>query len=344
MADARPLLAFVALLIVALCLASARPGGRTDPLRVDGVDRMPDVGFGTCCRKAAKGQPLIDSTLHYLEAGGRLLDTAQLYGNHRDVGAAVGQFVRSSGVKRESLWITSKVRTLGKGGARTSAAAVAAVDESLDELGLAYLDLMLVHHPIDDPATAVAVWRGLLEAKAAGKLRHVGVSNHDRAQIEALERATGARPAVNQIEFHPWVPDSTVELARWCQRRGVAVTGYGSLGSSRARSDAQQGALAQMAAERGVSSAQLLLGWALEQGVAMIPGATSAEHIRANLRLARAPPPNRALAPPLAPPLQLGPAGRERLRREAMPPSWRRWAQLAGEKKPEKNATAHSAN
>ena len=163
-------------------------------LVLDGDERkpMPSVGFGTCCRKAAKGRPLIKSTNEYLRQGGRLIDTAQMYGNHRDLAVAL----RESGVPREQVWLTSKVNTKVY---NTRAAAAAAVAESCKELGVAYVDLMLVHGLWTlSEAQMVEVWRGLIDAKTAGTTKHIGVSNFDIASIEKLTAATGVAPAAHQ--------------------------------------------------------------------------------------------------------------------------------------------------
>lgn len=107
------------------------------------------------------------------------------------------------------------------------------------------------------------------------------MSNYNRDQIEQLESATGVLPAVNQMEYHPWVPIETRKLFRWCRSRGIAVTVYGSLGGSQNKA---RGNVISMIAERHkVSNAQVLLRWALDQGAAVIPGATSQAHIRENL-------------------------------------------------------------
>ena len=135
-----------------------------------------------------------------------------------------------------------------------------------------YVDLMLIHHQTDD---AVEIWRGLLDAKAQGLCKHIGVSNFERPQIEALERATGARPALNEVEFHPFVDGAARTLVAWCLDHGIAVTAFNSLGGS--KNQGASDAVAAVAKTRHTSPAAVLLRWALDQGVAVIPGATSAD-------------------------------------------------------------------
>ena len=280
--------------------------------------RMPVMGFGTCCRKSAKGPPLIASTLEYLSQGGRLIDTAQMYQNHRDLKVAI----QRSGVPREQLWVTSKVMTVRgelqgklKGGA-LKAATVRQVEKILEELGLEYIDLLLLHHAMNNgPEERAWQFRGLLAAKERGLVRHCGVSNFDRRQIEALKEATGALPAVNQLEFHPYVLPETFELVSWCQASGIAVTAYGSLGSSKTGGKAGEGVSA-VASRHGVTSAAVLLRWALSKGCAVIPGATSAIHIFENLH---------------PKPFVLTAEDEDSIRRKAPPSSWRFWNNMAKE-------------
>ena len=134
------------------------------------------------------------------------------------------------------------------------------------------------------------MWRGLLAAQSAGKVRHVGVSNFNRPQIEALVACTGVWPAINELEFHPWVSSTTRELVRWCHEHGIVVIAYGSLGGSTNRASGGD-AVSVIASAHNASAARVLLRWAIQQGVVVIPGATSAAHIGDNLALLRAAPP-----------------------------------------------------
>ena len=117
--------------------------------------RMPANGLGTCCRKTARGQPIIDATKEYLRLGGRLIDTAMAYRNHEEIGEAL----RASGVKREAVWITSK---LASGTVNSYAKGLAAVDNILQEIGTSYLDLVLIHSPQQcaNQICGVPRWRG----------------------------------------------------------------------------------------------------------------------------------------------------------------------------------------
>eukprot|EP00931_Biecheleriopsis_adriatica_P064352 TRINITY_DN39147_c0_g1_i2.p1 TRINITY_DN39147_c0_g1~~TRINITY_DN39147_c0_g1_i2.p1 ORF type:complete len:180 (+),score=35.28 TRINITY_DN39147_c0_g1_i2:407-946(+) len=128
------------------------------------------------------------------------------------------------------------------------------------------------------------LWKGLIDAKSSGLVRNIGVSNHNQAEIERLIAATGVKPVVNQIEFHPWVPPETKDLVKWCQSQGIAVTAYGSLGGAGNKANGDE--IEDVADKRKISKSQVLLRWALNQGVAVIPGSNNEKHIRENLELA----------------------------------------------------------
>ena len=240
---------------------------------------MPLIGFGTCCRKSSTGPLLIRSTLDFLAAGGRLIDTAEMYGNHKDLKRAILQ----SGVPRSELWITSKVNTKR---VFTRAGAKRAVATSIRELGVSRLDLMLLHGAFKQTsAQREAVWRGLIGAKAEGLVREIGVSNYDRGQIEQLVAATAVTPAVVQLECNPWVANATHEYVQWLQGQGIAVTAYASLRPRGQQAVGGWGGVSQVAKRHGVTSSQVLLRWAIDRRVAVIPGATSKGHIVENLKL-----------------------------------------------------------
>jgi len=261
-------------------IAPARVKAEVSALPVAGNSKlMPTIGYGTCCRPGARGEELVEGVKAYLAAGGRLIDTAQIYSNHEDIAEAIQQ----SAVDREELWITSKVRVQS---CNTPDDVIKAVDTSLQQLDIGYLDLMLLHGGDGwgiSPERDEALWRGLIAAQKAGKVRSIGVSNHNREEVERLITKTKVVPAVNQLEFHPWVPAETRDLVRWCQEKGIVVTAYGSLGGSvnKARGEV----VSQVAKNYGKTNAQVLLRWALDQGVAVIPGTNSEEHIREDLDL-----------------------------------------------------------
>jgi 2,5-diketo-D-gluconate reductase A len=297
-------------MLASALLALAAPSPAVPGIVLDGDAQkpMPALGFGTCCRASAKGPPLITSTKEYLQQGGRLIDTAIMYGNHRDLAVAI----RESGVPREELWVTSKINTMTS---KTREATKKACEKSAAELGLQYVDLMLIHGvwTISDEQ-AVEVWRGLMDAKAAGTVKHIGVSNFEDSSVKRLISETSVKPAVIQLEYHPWVEGNVHELVRWCQKEGIAVTAYGSLGGSKNKARGDE--IAAIATAHSATPAQVLLRWATNRGVAVIPGATSAEHIRQNLEL---------------PVLQLSEEELRRMGSTEKPAAFKRWGNLRSE-------------
>ena len=148
---------------IALCLSVAAALAELETIKLAGGLEMPANGLGTCCRKTARGQPIIDATKAYLQLGGRLIDTAMAYRNHEEIGEAL----RASGVKREDVWITSK---LASGTVNSYAKGISAIDNILQEIGASYLDLVLIHSPKMGRDKAVAVWKSLIDAKKNGSL------------------------------------------------------------------------------------------------------------------------------------------------------------------------------
>uniref|UniRef100_A0A7S1AE01 NADP-dependent oxidoreductase domain-containing protein n=1 Tax=Noctiluca scintillans TaxID=2966 RepID=A0A7S1AE01_NOCSC len=263
--------------------------------------KMPMIGFGTCCRASATGQDLEKSLLTYFALGGKLVDTAQTYGNHKNIANAI----RVAGIPREELWITTKINTLGL----TSAGEVfASVRSSLQELDLKYIDLVLLHTAAHNATLRTAQWKGLVSARLAGLVGQIGVSNWNKEHIKELVLGGMEKPAVNQLEYHPWSPPVYYELVQWCQNEGIMVTAYGSLGGEGSKDEGV--VVHEQAAAHGVTASQLLLRWAVTQGVAVIPGATSEQHIAENMQ---------------TPSFSLSVKEFQALRNSPMPQGWRCW-------------------
>lgn len=222
---------------------------------------IPLLGFGTW---QLTGDTAREATSAALRVGYRHLDTATVYGNEAEVGAAL----RGSGVARDEVFVTSKVPP------GEAARAREVLQDSLRLLGIDALDLWLVHWTEDgaDPA----LWADLCQAQADGLVRDVGVSNHSLAQIDELEQATGVRPAVNQIKWSPFLHDAA--LLDGHRERGVVVEGYSGLKGGTLEDPAVQ----QVAARTGRTPAQVLIAWQLQHGVVVIPKSTQESRIREN--------------------------------------------------------------
>jgi diketogulonate reductase-like aldo/keto reductase len=213
-----------------------------------------------------------------VEIGYRHLDTAQAYANER----GVGEGIRGSGIPRDEIFVTSKLAAECK----SYAQAKALVDESLQTLGLDHIDLMLIHSP--QPWAEfrqgehffegnLAAWRALEEAHAAGKLRAIGVSNFERADLENLLDNGSVRPVVNQVLAH--VGATPFDLIDYCRSRDILVEAYSPVAHGALLNSASLGALA---GRYGVSVAQLCIRYCLQLGLLPLPKTSKAEHLRDN--------------------------------------------------------------
>eukprot|EP00439_Symbiodinium_sp_Y106_P056280 s5458_g7.t2 len=244
---------------------------------------FPCLGFSEICGDAAR-----QGVLDFLLQGGRHLDTAQIYGNHKEVGAGVRQALER-GVPREEIFLTTKIWPDDFGWERT----MAWVPRMLDELGLEYVDLVLLHMARADGKDCGApkqcrqeTWLALQRFQNKGQIRALGVSNFGPRQMQELADLGGAPVAANQLEYHPWVPDVHRKTVDWCHRNGVAVTAYGSMGSnSYAPQIISQGALQQIGDWHGKTAGQILLRWAIQQNVSVIPGTSNPKHQSENLQI-----------------------------------------------------------
>jgi diketogulonate reductase-like aldo/keto reductase len=239
-----------------------RPPISDESVELASGTRMPLLGLGTW---QARGRDAVEAVRSALELGYRLIDTATMYGNEAEVGRAVAE----SGVPREEVFVTTKLPPSRAGRER------ATLRESLDALGLDYVDLWLVHWPPTGGARP-DVWARLLEAQADGLAREVGVSNYGVRQLDELERATGRLPAVNQIEWGPALHDRSVLEAH--RGRGVQLEGYSPLRTTNLRDRR----LGRIAGQHGVTPAQVVLRWHVEHRIVAIPKSTNATRIAEN--------------------------------------------------------------
>lgn len=229
---------------------------------------IPAIGFGTYPLLGSEG---VEAVVSAVEVGYRLIDTAVNYGNE----ASVGEAIRRCGVPREELFVTSKLPGRHHG----YADAIASTEESLERLGLDYLDLHLIHWPNPSVDRYVEAWRALVEARERGLVRSVGVSNFTRAHLDRIIADTGVVPAVNQIELHPAFPQPEMRAAH--AELGVLTEAWSPLGK---RAAPYGEPVVVAAAERlGVTPAQVILRWHVEIGSLPIPKSASASRQVENL-------------------------------------------------------------
>ncbi|WP_368497498.1 aldo/keto reductase [Herbiconiux sp. A18JL235] len=221
----------------------------------DGRD-MPALGFGTYPLRGEDGVAAIVSAI---DTGYRSLDTAFNYDNE----GAVGEAIRRSGIRRDELFVTSKL----PGRYHGRAEAAEAVRESTWRLGLEQLDLYLIHWPNPSVDKYVEAWEALVEAREDGLVRSIGVSNFTRAQLDRIIAATGVTPAVNQIELHPYFPQ--VEQRAVNAELGIATEAWSPLGKRNAAYG--QRAVLDAAEAHGVTPAQVILRWHVQLGSVPIP-------------------------------------------------------------------------
>jgi len=227
-----------------------------------GGGAMPLLGFGTW---QMRGDEAYQSVVDALESGYRHLDTATMYGNEAEVGRAL----RDSGVPRDEVFLTTKLPPERAGREH------ATLDASLHALGVAAVDLWLIHWP-PNRGRSVAVWREFVAARDAGRARAIGVSNYGIDGIDELTGATGQVPAVNQIRWGPSLYDP--KLVAQHRERGVVVEGYSPFKST----NLHDPVLTRIAAAHGVDPARVVLRWHLQHQIVVIPKSRTPERIAGN--------------------------------------------------------------
>jgi len=228
--------------------------------------RIPLLGFGTW---QLKGQDAVRATSAALATGYRHLDTATVYGNEREVGRALAE----SGVPRDDVFVTTKCPP-GRAGQELDI-----LRESLELLQTDHVDLWLIHWPGEGSANT-DMWRAFVEARQAGLARAIGVSNFDISLIDDVTEATGAAPAVNQVEWSPLLFDAKT-LAEH-RARDIALEGYSALRGG----TLEHPAIVEIAKRTGRTPAQVIIRWHLQHDVIVIPKSVNADRIRSNADVA----------------------------------------------------------
>ena len=237
--------------------------------------QIPRLGLGTWFIDDDRAAEAVRAAVRL---GYRLIDTAQAYGNER----GVGEGVRTCGLPREALFVASKVAAELK----TYDEAARSIDETLERMGLDYLDQMIIHSPQPWREFRVekryfeenrAVWRALEDAQAAGKIRVIGVSNFLRDDLESLLSDCRVKPAVNQILLH--ISNSDLTLLDFCRMQNIQVEAYSPIAHGEALKNP---AIADMAQKYGVSAAQLCIRYVLQLGTVALPKTADPAHMADN--------------------------------------------------------------
>ena len=227
---------------------------------------MPRLGLGTW---RLSGRDCETAVRLALDMGYRHIDTAEMYGNHREIAEGIA----ASGVSRSEIFLTTKVWS----SSLRRHEVFESFDRDLTELNTDYVDLLLIHWP--DSSVPLAETLGAFdELVDRGRVRNIGVSNFPSSLLEEAVGAAKHPIAANQVECHPFL--NQTKLLGTCRRQGVILTAYSPLARGRALDD---GTLSSIAENHGKSPAQAALRWQIQRGVTVIPKASSWEHLRANM-------------------------------------------------------------
>lgn len=257
---------------------------------------IPYLGFGTYLIANDEVAAVVSEAIR---AGYRHIDTAEGYHNESGVGAGIKQALESEGLARGALFVTTKLwpgNPAWGQPAKTTESTVTSLEESLERLGLDYVDLYLIHAPFERDQR-LAQWRGLVELQRQGRARAIGVSNFSIRHLEELKAAGLPMPVANQIELHPW--SQKPDLVRYLDDHAITPIAYSSLvplstwrtaeGQHSAKTDQMKAdgepadaSFKVMAGKYGVSEAQVLLRWAIQRGYPVLPKSTNPDRIRKN--------------------------------------------------------------
>lgn len=258
-------------------------------------DRMPMLGIGTWQSDPEK---LYDAIVEAVRCGYRHIDCAYIYQNEQIVGRALHDLFEAGVVTREELWITSKLWN----SAHRREQALPAIRRSLELLGLDYLDMYLIHWPVvlkegvlfpktaDDFMTLDEVplqetWQGMEDCLKAGLTRHIGVSNFSIRKLAALLKTCEIRPENNQVELNPYLQQPG--LVDYCRRENICVTAFSPLGKGNVAkvndlNMYEDSVIATIASQHVCTISQVLLRWAIQKGIVVIPKSVTPARIREN--------------------------------------------------------------
>jgi len=269
--------------------------GKTITLRTNAI--VPQIGLGTWLSKPREVENAVEIAIRN---GYRHLDLARIYENQHEVGAALKKVIPSV-VKREDLWITSKLWN----SAHQEAEAYKELDETLSQVGTDYLDLYLIHWPVafqpgrglfpksspdakevdlDTETSLTETWKTLIKLQKTGKVKNIGVSNFTIEHIEALIKSTGVVPSVNQIEAHPLLPQD--DLVAYCKEKNIHITAYSPLGNNLVGKPklTDYPEIQEIADKLNATPAQVLIAWGAYRGYTVIPKSVQEERIISNFK------------------------------------------------------------
>lgn len=268
-------------------------------------DSMPLAGIGMCCRETAYDQICVERSIEwFLLQGGRHIDGAHLYMNHEAIGKGIRNANKKGvGIPREEIFLTTKVYPSNFGYQATREV----VETALVELGLDYVDMVLLHSPsrmmpggkspecknLTNDQCRLESWKALSDLRNEGKIRNAGVSNfHQRHMKSIIELYEGKNSTIapitnNQIPWNPWASDEYVETVNFCKSKNIKITAWNSLGGSTSEigKAMELETLKALSEKYGRSIQQIMLRWSIQSGAAIIPGTGNPKYMAENLRV-----------------------------------------------------------
>ena len=245
---------------------NAQNMNKVPTIKLNNGMEMPQLGVGTFLVK----DDAAERVCHAIKTGFRLIDTAQGYGNEKEV----GEGIRLSGIDRSKLFITTKVNTteMRDGTVRQS------LDKSLADLGTNYIDLVLIHWPVQ--GYIKETWSILEEYVDSGKIRSIGVSNFNPHHLDELLEYARIRPVINQIEVEPYMIQQ--EVVGYTFRKGIQVEAWGPLGQG-VTGVLHDPVISEIAKRHGKSVAQVILRWHMQRGLVTIPRCDNDAYMEENI-------------------------------------------------------------
>jgi 2,5-diketo-D-gluconate reductase A len=234
----------------------------------NGVE-IPQLGFGVF---QIPPEETKEATLVALEVGYRHIDTAEMYGNEKQVGEAV----RASGIDRGDIFVTSKLNN----SFHAYDAALGAFDRTLEDLDIEYLDLFLVHWPLPGVGDFVETWQAMEKTYESGRTRAIGVSNFQPAHLRRLQAEATVTPAVNQVEIHPYLTNE--EVRAFDAAAGIATEAWSPIAQGKVLDDPT---IVRIAEKLGRTPAQVTLRWHLQRGDIVFPKSVTRSRVEENYAL-----------------------------------------------------------
>lgn len=235
---------------------------------------MPQLGLGVF--RVENDDTAKDAVKHAIINGYRSIDAALVYGNEEMVGRGIQEGMAAADIQREDLFITSKLwfDSFGKDNVEQG------YQTSIDNLGLDYLDLYLIHWPGTDESVMIETWKGMEALYESGKVKNIGVSNFNIEHLEVLKSQTSIKPVINQVEFHPYFTQQ--ELRTYLDTESIYMESWSPLMNAEILTDETINAIA---AEIGKSPAQVVIRWNIEHGVVTIPKSITPHRIEENINI-----------------------------------------------------------